>query len=256
MNTLRAMPQLALRPLMWRAPTAANVVLTGILAGAWAAAIAQTTDAVCGNPFVNGFGPHDYRVVESRNRKMVEDYHFTPRVETLVAGQSGSLGGDLDYTLRAIPNHHRALIAMMNLGAKLKSPTPTGAQFSVECYFTRALMFRPDDSIARMFYAKYLASNARTPEAVSQLEYTAQSAQGDGFTQYNVGLIYFEMGQFDKALHQAHRAFALGFERAELKQHLQRAGKWADPPLVGPASAGSATTSGAPAASSASEPAR
>jgi len=233
------------------------LVVLGTVASPWAAA--QQADPACGNPFVTTFGPHDYLVDQSK-RKIVEDYHFTPRVESLIAGQSGSLGGDLDYTLRAFPNHHRALISMMNLGAKLKTPKPAGAQFSVECYFTRALLFRPDDSIARMVYAKYLSSNGRKPEAVAQLDYAAQRSQDSGFTQYNAGLLYFEVGAFDKALVQAHKAMGLGFERPALKQQLQAAGKWVDAPPVEPAaaasSASSAMTSAAPTGSAASEASR
>ena len=135
---------------------------------------------------------------------------------------------------------------------------PHGAQFTVECYFKRALLFRPDDSIARMIYAKYLAGSERKPESIAQLDYTAQRAPNDGFTQYNAGLIYFEMGEVDKALRQAHRALELGFEWPGLKQQLQAAGKWvdalpADPPRAA-SPAGPAVTSAAPNSTAASEP--
>ena len=211
----------------------------GGLASPWAAS--QQADPACGNPFVNGFGPHDYRVEQGQKRKIVEDYHFLPRVESLIAGMSSSLGGDIDYTLRAFPNHHRALISMMNLGARTKTATPVGAQFSVECYFKRALLFRPDDAIARMIYAMYLANNGRKPEAARHLDVVAEGAKENGFTQYNVGLIYFEMGDFDNALKQAQRASGLGFDKpGGLKQQLQAASKWVDPPPAGAEGAASA----------------
>jgi len=210
-------------------------------------AVAQQGDPSCGNPFVNGFGPHDYRVEQGQNRKIVEDYHFTPRVESLISGLSASLGGDIDYTLRAFPNHHRALVSMMNLGARLKRSVPPGAQFSVECYFKRAVQFRPDDTIARMIYAKFLTSDGRKPDAHRQLEFALQGAKDNAFTHYNAGLIYFEMGDFDKALVQAHRAQALGFDRpGGLKQQLQSAGKWAEAPAGGPDSAASGPTAAQP----------
>ena len=242
-----------------RAALTALCTVIGALASPLAAA--QQGDPSCGNPFVNGFGPHDYRVEQGQPRKIVEDYHFSTRVESLISGMSGSVGSDIDYTLRAFPNHHRALISMMNLGARTKSPTPPGAQFSVECYFKRALQFRPDDTIARMIYAKYLASTGRKPDATRQLETVVQAAKENGFTQYNAGLIYFEMGEFDKARLQAHRAQSLGFERqGGLKQQLQAAGKWAEPASDAPAGAApSADISPAPAAQSsptASEPSR
>ena len=237
-----------------------TTLCTVIAALASPLAIAQQGDPSCGNPFVNGFGPHDYRVEQGQPRKIVEDYHFSQRVESLISGMSSSLGGDIDYTLRAFPNHHRALISMMNLGARMKSPMPPGAQFSVECYFKRALQFRPDDTIARMIYAKFLATNGRKPEAIRQLEFVVQATKENGFSQYNAGLIYFEMGEFDKALLQAHRAMSLGFERpGGLKQQLQKAGKWVDAPPAGregAASAPTAPTGSAAQAISASQPSR
>lgn len=251
MNTLRdSLRQRASRLPDPRVAAAAICVLLASLASPWAAA--QPADPACGNPFVNAYGPLDYRVEQGQKRKIVEDYHFTPRVESLIGGISGSLGAEIDYTLRAFPNHHRALIAMMKLGAKVKNPMPQGAQFTVECYFKRALLFRPDDTIARMIYAKYLAGSGRKPESIAQLDYAGRFAPNDGFTQYNAGLIYFEMGEFDKALQQAHRALELGFEWPGLKQQLQTAGKWVDPPPIEAASAassvGAAMTPAAPAA--------
>ena len=236
-----------------RVAVAVISAMLATLASPWSAA--QTAFLGCGNPFVNGFGPHDYRVEQGQKLKVVEDYHFTQRVESLISGRSASLGADIDYTLRAFPNHHRALISMMNLGARQKNPVPPGAQFSVECYFTRALQFRPDDAIARMIYAKYLASNGRKPDAIRELEYTVRTAQENAFTQYNAGMIYFEMGEFDKALLQAHRALGLGFERPGLKQQLQGAGKWVEPAAAASAP-DSGVTSAAPASDAGSQPSR
>ena len=221
--------------------------VVGVLASA--GAFAQTPDPRCGNPFVNGYGPLDYRVETGPKLKIVEDNHFTARVESLISGLTSSMGGDIDYTLRAFPNHHRALIAMKRLGERTKQAMPRGAQFTVECYFKRALMFRPDDAVARMLYATFLASDGRKEEALLQVEAAAEGAPDAGFTQYNAGLIFFEMSDMDRALRQAHRALRLGFEREELKQLLQSAGKWIEPsatdavPTSGAASVDSAASS-------------
>lgn len=255
MKTLCKNPRSKVLPgLRHRSALTMLCVVVGTIVSPWA--LAQQGDSSCGNPFVNGFGPLDYRVEQGQNRKIVEDYHFTPRVESLISGTTSSLGADIDYTLRAFPNHHRALISMMNLGFRLKSPTPPGAQFSIECYFRRALQFRPDDTIARTIYAKYLASSGRKPEAIRQLETVVQEAKENAFSQYNAGLIYFEMGEFDKALLQAHRALSLGFDRqGGLKQQLQAAGKWVDAPPAGPEGASSSAGAGTiPVASAASAP--
>lgn len=61
-----------------------------------------------------GYGPFDYTSPTDRKHLgIVEHYHFTSDVEHLRKGASGSIALDLDYTLRAFPNHHRALNAMM-----------------------------------------------------------------------------------------------------------------------------------------------
>lgn len=77
-----------------------------------AAAMAQQVPG-CGS-LQNAFGPFDYRDPEARGEplRLVESAHFTPSVESLVKGNSGTVAGDLDYTLRAFPNHHRALYSV------------------------------------------------------------------------------------------------------------------------------------------------
>lgn len=211
--------------------------------GAWMpAAWAQGQPSNCGNPFVNGFGPYDYRT-DIGHRKVVEDFHFTPRVEALVGGVSAPLGAELDYTLRAFPNHHRALVALTRLGAKTKQEQPGGAQFTVECYYKRALQFRPDDVVARMLYARFLATGKRMDDALRELDRTVELAKDNPFTHYNAGLVYFEIGQYEKALAQAHRAAELGFTRNELADQLRGKGKWLDPAVVPEGSAQLPTSS-------------
>ena len=205
---------------------------------------AQVNESFCG-PLGNNFGPYDYRPEKfvrddmdshTAKRILVEGAHFTPRVELLIGSQSKSMsqseppGGDIDYTLRAFPNHHRALMSVMKYGERKKSDKPAGLRYIVECYFERAVRFAPTDTIARMLYATYLTKNSRLPEAVSQLEASDSLAAENPFTHYNIGLVYFDMKNYGKALSQAHRATALGFERTELRDLLKGVNKWQDPP--------------------------
>ena len=80
-----------------------------------------------------------------------------------------------------------------------------------------------------MLYATYLNSRKRPNEAVSQLEKASSLAKKEPFTQYNVGLIYYDMEKYDEAVAQAHKAKALGFERTQLQELLEKAGHWKDP---------------------------
>ena len=176
------------------------------------------------------YGPYDYRTDKDK-LPVVEDHHFTPVVETLVRGQEGSLGSDLDYTLRAFPNHSRALVAMMKLGDKEKTARPAGANYPVECYFERAMQFRPTDRAVRVIYAGYLGKTGKKTEAINQL-LGVQEMDGpkNPYVPYEIGLLYFDLGDFEKSLAFAHRANREGATLEGLKNRLLKAGKWRDPP--------------------------
>jgi len=190
---------------------------------------AQTANSACGSLDNGNNGPFDYLVERGRRLSTVEEFHFTPGVESLIRGQSGSVGQDLDYTLSAFPNHHRALMAIMRLGEKTKSSQPPGARYTVECYFQRAIRLRRDDTIARMIYATFLAKASRAQDAVTQLEVATTAAADNPFSHNNIGLVYFDLKEYDKALRQAHKAISLGFVQTTLREQLTRVGKWSEP---------------------------
>lgn len=118
---------------------------------------------------------------------------------------------------------------MMRLGEKEKTPQPSGSRYSIECWFERAVLFRPDDGIVRMIYSSYLNSKGRIPEATNQLEIATTYAKDSAFTHYNIGLHYFNLKNYDKALVQAHKAIELGFPQTILRDQLQSVGKWTEP---------------------------
>lgn len=190
---------------------------------------APVATPACGPVAIPGhYGPFDY-ITERGRLAIVEQYHFTAKVEALIAGESGALGGDLSYTLNASPNHLRALVAAMNYASRTKSARPPGMDLSVECYFDRAVRFRPDDAPVRALFALYLARLNRMPEAERQLEAAVHFAGDNGLSQHNIGLTYLELGLFDQALKQAHLALKLGFEGTLLSDKLKAAKHWKDP---------------------------
>lgn len=195
----------------------------------------QTGEQACGS-LNTAFGPFDYRTERGDNLKIVESAHFTPSVESLIKSNAGYLGGDLSYTLVVFPNHHRALMSMMRYGEKLKTNNPPNTRFSVECYFDRAIRWRPDDAITRIIYAMFLTKNNRSPEALQQLDIAAAGAEGqeNPFTHYNLGLNYFDMKAYDKALAQAQIAYSMGFPQPILKEKLKEVGKWVEPKIPAP----------------------
>lgn len=193
-------------------------------------ALAEVGDFACGS-LQNSYGPYDYRSDKDK-LPIVEGAHFTPAVANLVKGATGTLGADIDYTLRAFPNHHYALLAMIRLGNKEHQSKPGGAKYSVECYLYRANRFRGDDSTVKMIYATYLAKNNRSAEALKQLNEAVELGEDSANLNYNIGLVYLDLKQYDNALNYAHRAYQMGFPLPGLRDRLRRAGKWTEPAPV------------------------
>lgn len=211
------------------------------------ATFAQGDVSTCGG-LKNGVGPFDYRT-EKEKLPIVLDAHFPPIVEELIRGNtSRTPGGDIDYTLRAIPNNPRALLSMMRLAEREKTDKPSGSNYTIACWFDRALRFHADDYVVRMLFVTFLTKNNRKPEAMKQLEIVLNTAADNPFTHYNIGLLYFDLDEPGKALIQAHKAMELGLTRTELRDKLKAAGKWEEP--SGASSAGNPTE----AASAAQKP--
>jgi len=171
----------------------------------------------------------DYADPDDRqNLIVVEQYHFTPNVEHLLRGESGSLGGDIDYTLQHFPNHTRALAALARLGIRDKTSKPQGAKYSIACYFDRAIRFRPDDPQVRAVFGGYLLSLGQDDQALEQLQEAARLAPDNASTHYNLGLLYVKKQDYAHARECAHKAYTLGFPLPGLKNKLKAAGQWQD----------------------------
>ena len=234
----------------------ARVALLALIAAASFGRVqAQLSPEFCGS-LAQSLGPFEYRYDRFKpapgdqegylpKLRIVESNHFTPEVETLTRGKTSTTGPqlDLDFVLRAFPNHHRALAALIRLWERTKSPQPGDLPRPVECYFERAVRFQPDDTTARLLYATFLHKDKRLPEALEQLKRAKYYAADNAFTHYNIGLVFLDAGEPGEALVQAHRAMSLGFERTGLKDKLVALGRWQDPAP----SATSSDTASAPA---------
>lgn len=190
---------------------------------------AHADEADCG-PVTNAYGPYDYRTATAAQRRLVEHAHFTPTVELLTKGESTAyVGGDIDYTLRAFPNHPRALLAMSKLSLRDKRPRPTGATFTIECYFDRAFRFQPEDPLPRLVAGLHYTKQGRRAEALESLELAARlNTEGSANVYYNLGLAYLDLNEKDKALVNAKKAYEAGFPLPGLRDRLKQAGAWTE----------------------------
>lgn len=191
---------------------------------------AQSLSPVCGE-LANGYGPFDYRKAESSQRSIVEKFHFTSKVETLRGGSTASTpGGDLAYTLRAFPNHPRALMATIRFAEQTKRNPPPEMIYSVSCWLERAEAFQPDDTTVKMLFGSYLVRSGKPKEGIQKLEASLELSGDDTNVLYNLGLAYFELKDFDRSLELAHRAYEAGFPLPGLRNKLKKAGKWKEIP--------------------------
>jgi tetratricopeptide (TPR) repeat protein len=211
------------------ATLAFTAVLGMALSGSPLAQTSEMEALECG-ALDNAYGPFDYTDAADRSDKLpiVEQFHFSADVENLRRGQSSSILGDLDYTLRAFPNHHRALNAMARY--LLDNPTAAVPPFrSADCYFNRALRFRPADGTARMIYGTYLFKRGQRQEALQRYEEALALLPESAEAHYNMGLLQLELKRTSKALEHAHKAYALGYPLQGLKNKLKRAKAWKEP---------------------------
>ena len=216
----------------------------------------------CGN-LENAFGPFDYRpdtyVYETTYGShkalvnIVERAHYTIETEMLVSRKTGlvvSPGADLSYTLRAFPNHHKALMTLIKLGEKEKTDKPKDSIYTIDCWLRRAVAWKANDNVSKMIYATYLDKTNRRSEAEAQLEAAAQLAGDNVFTHHNLGLVYFDMKMYDKALFHANKTYSLGMTIPTLKEQLKSVNKWVEPPeatVAEPAAGTTKTEAGAAA---------
>ncbi len=174
------------------------------------------------------YGPFDYTNPDHYRQKLpiVERFHFTRAVENLAKGNTGRLIDDLDYVLMAFPNHHRALASMARLAIKDNKPRPLGSTYTMECWFDRAIRWRPEDGVVRMVYGNYLSQTKKYNEALPQYQKAEVLLKYNANLYYNMGLLYVDMKNYDKAREYAKKAYERGFPLVGLKNQLQKVGKW------------------------------
>ncbi len=179
----------------------------------------------CGT-LANAYGPFDYTNPEhfKNNLPIVELAHFKPQTQMLIRGKRAVVN-DIDYTLRAFPNHHKALYAMARY--QLKTPKPEGAVYlTMDCYFLRAIEFKRDDDVVRIVYGIYLYKLGEYNNALVKFKEGLEIKPDSANAHYNMALTYIKMNDYEEAKKHAILAYKYGHKLQGLKNMLKNAGYW------------------------------
>ena len=173
----------------------------------------------------NAYGPFDYRDPEARSRMLpiVTEFHFTRDVEMLARGSSGTVIGDLNYTLRAFPNFPRALQALERYALEGGQFPDNSSVPSAECYFQRAIAFAPDDPVVHAIHGDYLFRRGKRSEARAEYEKALQLAPGSAEITYNAGLFFLDVGDLERAKQLAKIAYDGGYPLRGLRTRIAAA---------------------------------
>lgn len=174
--------------------------------------------------------------------KRVENVHFSPDVRNLntKALSIERLTSEIHYTLRVFPNHPEALYAISRLerlaGGKLPNTSATmfTPKVTAECFFDRALRFRPDDKDVRIIYGIHLHLRGRFKEALDQYQIAEGKGEDSPTFYYNLGLLYADMKYWTKAIEYGQKAYSSGLDLPGLRQKLEKAGYKIQPPVRKP----------------------
>lgn len=176
-----------------------------------------------------GFGPYNYlhRHIHDDKLRLVENAHFNTNVESLKGGAlfKHDLYGDIAYTLRAFPNHHRALNTVIRYRISSGGYKKASLQ-QPECYLQRALNFAPEDATTHMLYGLYYHKLDMLDDALTKYEKALSLSPNNIEIQYNLALLLTEMERFEEAKQYAINVYAKKYPLQGLKNRLKAAGHW------------------------------
>ncbi len=194
--------------------------------------IGQTLNGLPCNGGGQGYGPFDWTKLENKkNWPVVEHSHFTPEVENHIKGVGGYIPNDLDYAIRAFPNHHQVLLSIIRYQFKLDQKLLTenrGLVSPVECYLQRAIHFSPKDSASHALYGYYLHKKNHLEEAAKVYAAALSIDNDNPKIAYSYALLLIDMKQFEKAAQIGKIAYQDKNTPKKLMQKLKELGVWSD----------------------------
>ncbi len=201
------------------------------------------------------FGPYDYYRPPAEPRgaiALVEREHLGFKVaEQMFKKDYCGYYLNLDYTLRAFPNHPKALPMMAKFleshstcppsrktevtveAAAIALESGTWQERNMEYYYGTAIHFVTEDTRVipkhaetHVLYGDWLRKNGEYGKAQKQYETALALKPGSADAHYGMGLMYLDQNNSAKAAEYAKKAYTLGKPPAELRDRLVASGVW------------------------------
>ncbi len=196
--------------------------------------------AGCGPvPLPGAAGPYDFLdadAVARWNIKDINSNHLAKIKPNLDEGRPYHALYELNFILIRIPNHYVAFSHLADIEQKFPGieyePAKAGMDDTLyfpataECYYDRAFRFRPNDPNLRLLMAIHYHKTDRLEQAVEQYKIAESMQENSADIQYNLGLAYFDLQEYDLSAEHAERAYALGYPLPGLRNKLAEVGAW------------------------------
>jgi tetratricopeptide (TPR) repeat protein len=185
-------------------------------------AVTSSLTQDCGNVFDAPLGPWDYNdAANAFELNTINKNHFPSYVEGLERGKSSvNAMDDIAFVLRYFPNHHRALNAVARYDVERGIPAFHESWLTGDCWFQRALQFRPKDGVVWLVFANYKARKDQREEALEAYQQALELLGENPEVHYNMGLLYVKLGQYEKALEHARKAYEGNYPLQGLRRKL------------------------------------
>ncbi len=188
-------------------------------------------------PLPGAAGPYDY--TDSKfawNLTDVTENHWVNVQRALAEREVHYALREINWIMIRWPNHYPALFELGRIEqlypgvifdpSKFSNPITLFFPPTPECYFDRAFRYRPNDPMLRMLFGLYYHKSKRLQDALTQYQKAETMDPESSEIQYNLGLVYFDLKDYEPSLQHAQKAYKLGYPLAGLRKKLTAAGKW------------------------------
>lgn len=165
----------------------------------------------------------------------VEKYHLGLAEEELRRKRYEAAKGDIVFMLNSFPNHPQALLLMVDLCGRWKSPVCAD---DLPNRFNRAIAVNPRAPATFVIMGIWQQRRGAYPDAIGSYRQALALDPDSVNGHYNLGLAYFDAKQYDLANAHAQQAYRLGAQLPGLRDKLTRAGRWNPDAAPPPAASG------------------